>query len=132
MAVDANLVVASAQALSGAGTQTFPVSGLNIGEAPEDGLDLVVRCSKKAGTSPTLDINLKASATSGGTYTTFASTDQVTGTTTSGWYTKKRFINPPGKPWLKVDFVLGGTAPDYGTMDAFISNDSTPDINKNQ
>lgn len=129
--VDGNLIVANYTSNLAADDTT---AALYIGGEGEHELWVKVPQSEQAGN--TLDISLKASATSGGTYTTFATMDQITYAmvaTNLQRYFRKRFSMPPGKPYLKVLNDVGGTiaAAGFGVVVEGVGVAEGPDINSN-
>src|SRR5574341_1332462 len=129
MPVDANLYVRDGGSAGNlTATETVPAAGLNVGESPLDGFTLEVRAPQATGTTPTLAVKVQSSATSGGTYVDVA-VHPANNITAAGVY-KMNFKTPPKQGWIKVVNTVGGTTPNFGAVDEYISNKEFPKITK--
>lgn len=128
--VDANLTLAgflTTGSLTADGTSTAVLIG---GEGDHE---FWVRVPE-AEANTTLDITLKASDTSGGTYVAFATVPQITAasiTTSLIKYRRIAFKMPAGKPYLTVLFDCGGTIASngFGATAAGIGTREGPGVN---
>jgi len=81
-------------------------------QARDGDLYLVLDSAAGTGTTPTLDIKVQSSDTSGGTYTdiTGATFTQVTGTASQQSITISK---DEARRWIRVVYTIGGTTPSF-------------------
>lgn len=92
-------------------TATGNGTGIDVQQMDGD-LFLILDSAAGTGTTPTLDIKVQSSDTSGGTYTdiTGATFTQVTGTASQQAITISK---DEARRWIRVVYTVGGTSPSF-------------------
>lgn len=117
MAYDTNLMLINAAA-----TATITGTGKQIdGTSVLDDAYIRVIVQSVSGTSPTLDITIQECATLAGTYQTVTTFKQITA---AGAWTRKYFSNYTF-PFVRALATIGGTSPNFGTLQVGFSTGVT-------
>ena len=101
-------------------TATETSAAIELGPAPMGGHAVMVTIPERNANADTLDITFTQSATLGGSYATFHTRAQVTGTAVnavSGGLVQK-FTIENTLPFVKCVMTVGGATPDFGDVTA--------------